>query len=112
MEYQERNIQRVFSIKFNPEDKIIDSLEIFAREKNIRAGLIVYQGALSEGNFVIGFRKYSKSSMDFDRISFHKTLEIIGVGSISWLIIGPKFIFTWEQQGSEKFSLHTLRKPK
>ncbi len=90
MEYEERNIQRVFSIRFTPEDKIVDSLEIFAREKNIRVGLVVYQGALSESNFVLGFRKYSKGSKDFDRVSFNKTLEIIGVGSISWVNNKPK----------------------
>lgn len=90
MEYEERKILRVFSIKFNPGDKIIGSLENFVREKDIRTGVVLYQGAFSEGNLVLGFRKYSKGSLDFDRVSFHKTLEVIGLGSISWVKNKPK----------------------
>ena len=90
MEYQERTVQRVFSIRFSSGDRIIESLEKLVREKNIRTGTIIFLGAFSKGNLVLGFRKYSKAPMDFNRTSFNETQEAVGMGSITWVNDKPK----------------------
>ncbi len=90
MEYQERSVQRVFSVRFSPGDRIMESLEKLIGEKNIRTGIVIFLGAFSKGNLVLGFRKYSRKPMDFDRTSISETHEILGVGSITWVGDKPK----------------------
>ena len=79
MEYQERSVQRVFSVRFSPGDRMIESLEKLIGEKNIRTGIVIFVGAFSKGNLVLGFRKYSRKPMDFDRTSISETHEVLGV---------------------------------
>jgi predicted DNA-binding protein with PD1-like motif len=90
MEYQEKTVQRIFSIRFSGGDRIIESLEKLIEEKNIRAGAILFAGAFSDGNLVSGFRKHSRKPMDFNPMSFSQTQEVIGMGSISWVGDRPK----------------------
>jgi uncharacterized protein len=90
MEYQERTVQRIFSIQFSGGDRIIESLELLIQEKHIRSGAIIFLGALSKGNLVSGFRKYSRTPMDFNPMSFSQTQEVLGVGSITWVSERPK----------------------
>jgi predicted DNA-binding protein with PD1-like motif len=56
MEYQEKTVQRIFSVRFSSGERIIESLEKLIQEKNIRAGAILFAGAFSDGNLVSGFR--------------------------------------------------------
>ena len=90
MEYQERTLQRVFSIRFSKGDRLIESLEKLAEEKGIHTGIILLLGAFSKGNLVLGFRKHSRMPMDFDRTSISETHEIVAVGSISRVNEKPK----------------------
>ena len=90
MEYQERSVQRVFSVRFSPGDRIIEGLERLIAEKNIRTGIVIFIGAFSKGNLILGFRKYTRKSMDFDRTSISETHEVLGVGSITWASGKPK----------------------
>jgi predicted DNA-binding protein with PD1-like motif len=90
MEYQERSVQRVFSIRFSPGDRLIDSLEKLAEEKGLHTGIVLVLGAFSQGNLVLGFRKHSKIPRDFDRTSISETHEVVGVGSLSRVNGKPK----------------------
>ena len=90
MEYQERNVQRVFSIRFSSGDRLIESLEKLADEKGIHTGIVIFLGAFSKGNLVLGFRKHSRMPLDFDRTSISETHEVVGVGSISRVNGKPK----------------------
>ena len=90
MEYQERTIKRIFSIQFSGGDRIIECLEKLSQEKKIRTGAIILLGALSNGNLVSGFRKYSRTPMDFSPMSFSQTQEVVGVGSITWVNEKPE----------------------
>ena len=40
MEYQENNLERIFSIKFSAGEPLIPSLESLIKEKNIGVGII------------------------------------------------------------------------
>ena len=90
MEYQERSVQRVFSVRFSAGDRVMEGLEKLIEEKNIRTGIVIFLGAFSKGNLVLGFRKYSRKPMDFDRTSISETHEVLGVGSITWVDGKPK----------------------
>ncbi len=90
MEYQEKTVQRIFSIRFSGGERIIESLENLIQEKNIRAGAIFFTGAFSGANLVSGFRKHSKMPMDFNPMSFSQSQEVLGIGSISWVNDRPK----------------------
>jgi len=90
MEYQERTVQRVFSIRFSSGDRIIECLEKLVAEKGIQTGIVLFLGAFTEGNLVLGFRKHSKMTGDFDRGTFSGTREALGIGGITWVDGKPK----------------------
>ena len=90
MEYQERSVQRVFTITFSSGDRLIESLEKLAEEKDIQTGIVILVGAFSKGNLVLGFRKYSRKPMDFDRTAISKHHEVMGIGSITRVDGKPK----------------------
>ena len=90
MEYQERTVQRVFSIRFSSGDRIIECLEKLVAEKGIQTGIVLFLGAFTEGNLVLGFRKHSKMAGDFDRGTFSGTREALGIGGITWVDGKPK----------------------
>ncbi len=90
MEYQERTLQRIYSVRFSAGDRIIEDIEKLAREKNIRRAAILFLGAFSKGSFVSGFRKYSRAPVDLNPFSFNDPHEVVGVGSIAWVNDKPK----------------------
>ena len=93
MEYQERRVQRVFSLKFSDGDRMIECVEKLAKEKGIHLGFVIFLGGFSKAELVLGLRKYSKVPGDFDRISFSETHEVVGAGSILWVDGQPKVHF-------------------
>ena len=54
MEYQERTVQRIFTIRFSEGERLIESLENFVREKNIQTGFLIMVGAFLKGDIVLG----------------------------------------------------------
>ena len=90
MEYQERSVQRVFSIVFSKGDRLIESMEKLADEKDIQTGIVILLGAFSKSNLVLGFRKHSRMPRDFDRTSISETHEVMGAGSITRVNGKPK----------------------
>ena len=90
MEYQERTVQRVFSIRFSRGEKIIDCLEKLVAAKEIRTGIVLFLGAFIEGDLVFGFKKDSPVERDFDRGTFSEHREVLGIGGITWMDGKPK----------------------
>lgn len=90
MEYQERALQRVFTVKFSKGDALISNLEALASEKDIQTGIVIILGAFLGGDLVLGFRKHSRIPLDFDRTSINKHHEILAVGSITRINGKPK----------------------
>lgn len=90
MEYQERTVQRVFSIRFSRGEKIIEGLERLVAEKEIRTGIVLILGAFTEGDLVFGFKTDPPVGRDFDRGNFTGQREALGIGSITWVDGKPK----------------------
>jgi predicted DNA-binding protein with PD1-like motif len=90
MEYQERTVQRVFSIRFSRGEKIIECLEKLVAEKGIRTGIVLFLGAFTEGDLVFGVKKHPPAEKDFDRGAFSEHREALGIGGITWADGKPK----------------------
>ncbi len=90
MEYQERSVQRVFSIRFSPGEKIIDCLEKLVAEKEVQTGIVLFLGAFTEGDLVYGFKADPPGERNFDRGAFRGHREVLGIGGITWLDGKPK----------------------
>jgi uncharacterized protein len=90
MEYQERTVQRVFSIRFSRGEKIIDCLEKLVAQKEIRTGIVLFLGAFTQGDLVFGLKKDSPAGRDFDRGTFDGQREVMGIGGITWADGKPK----------------------
>ena len=90
MEYQERTIQRVFTIRFSAGERIIDCLERLVAEKEIRTGIVLFLGAFTESDLVFGFKKDAPGEREFDRGAFRGHREVLGIGGITWRDGQPK----------------------
>lgn len=90
MEYQERTVQRIFSIRFSAGERIVDCLERLVAEKEIRTGIVLFLGAFTAGELVFGFTQDPAGERAFDRGSFNEHREVLGIGGITWQDGKPK----------------------
>ncbi|MBP2029873.1 putative DNA-binding protein with PD1-like motif [Methanohalophilus levihalophilus] len=81
MDYQGGNIGRVFVLKMDHGDNILDEIETFANAESITSAFIFMLGALSEGNVVVGPEKNQMPPTPM-WFRFSDAHEIIGVGNI------------------------------
>jgi predicted DNA-binding protein with PD1-like motif len=51
MKYTQGNIGRIFVLKFNDDDILLDELSRFAKKERLRAAAMVFIGALKKGEF-------------------------------------------------------------
>lgn len=54
MEFIQANIQRVFVLRIDHEEDLLEQLEAFVAKQNIRSAVAYFLGALSEGRMVTG----------------------------------------------------------
>ena len=81
MDYRVGQIGRVFSVRMDHGEDLIESLKTLASKENIRAATFVLLGAIEAGNLVVGpktnERPPNKMWTDFDEAH-----EIVGVGNL------------------------------
>ena len=53
MQYQEGTIGRVFALRLEEGERLPDTLEAFARDKNIGAAMVIYVGGAKEGSRLV-----------------------------------------------------------
>jgi len=56
MQYTKGTIGRIFLLKFNDGDVLLDELNRLARKERLKAGAFVFLGALKRGSLVTGRR--------------------------------------------------------
>ena len=82
MEYSECSIGRVFLVKFEHKDDLIENIRALALKERISFATITFLGALSKGDIVCGPKKTELPALPA-RFSFKKGHEVVGFGTIA-----------------------------
>lgn len=89
MQYTKGTIGRVFLLKFDDGDILLDSLDRFARKEKLKAATLVFIGALKKGDLVTGPRK-PVIPPEPNWVGFDGAWEVMGVGTIFANASGPQ----------------------
>jgi len=83
MKYSEGKIGRTFVLKFEHGDDLLYELKRFVVEKNIRAGIVHFIGALNNAEIVVGPKK---NVLPPDAVwkKFADGREMVGTGTVFW----------------------------
>ncbi|TGC09704.1 PPC domain-containing DNA-binding protein [Methanolobus halotolerans] len=89
MEYAKGSIGRVFSVRLDHGDDLLDELENLAKIEDIRSAVFVLLGAVKEANLVVG-PKEDTVPPETQWVNLNDVHEIIGVGNIFFEEDNPK----------------------
>jgi len=89
MKYTKGSVGRVFLLKFEDGDILIDSLSLFVKQERIKAATIFFIGALKKGNLVTGPKKPVIPPQP-NKVSFKDGWEVMGIGTIFVNSKGPQ----------------------
>ncbi len=81
MKYTKGSIGRVFLVKFDDDDILIDKLSSLARKEKIRSAALIFLGALKKGVMVTG-PKRPVIPPEPNRVNFKDGWEVMGIGTI------------------------------
>lgn len=81
MEYRVGQIGRVFTVRMDHGEDLLESLKTLAAKENIQAATFVLLGAIESGNLVIGPKKNERPPNKM-WTSFEEAHEIVGVGNL------------------------------
>jgi predicted DNA-binding protein with PD1-like motif len=89
MRYTKGNIGRIFVLKFDNDDVVLKELDRFARREKLKSALMIFIGALKEGDMVTGPKKCAiPPEPNWTR--FRDGWEALGVGTIFTNKKGPQ----------------------
>ena len=83
MEYSQGKTGRVFLLRFDHGDDLLEEMKDLARKENIRAATISLLGAVSSGDIVTGPAE-EKIPPEPNEMSFSGGWEAVGTGTIVW----------------------------
>lgn len=89
MNYTKGKIGRVFLLKFNDDDVLLDELDRFARKEKLKAASLVFLGALKKGDLVTGPKK-PVIPPEPNWTNFKDAWEVMGIGTIFANRSGPQ----------------------
>ncbi len=81
MRYTKGSIGRIFLLKFDDDDIVLDELDKFARHEKLKAAVFVFLGALKKGHIVTGPKK-PVIPPEPNWKKFKDGWEVMGVGTI------------------------------
>ncbi|MFA4992193.1 MAG: DUF296 domain-containing protein [Candidatus Omnitrophota bacterium] len=81
MKYTKGSIGRVFVLKFDDRDILLEELKAFIRKEKVRSAAMVFIGALKKGVLVTGPKK-PVIPPEPNRVNFKDAWEAVGVGTI------------------------------
>ena len=83
MQYQEGTIGRVFALRLEDGERLPDTLEAFARDKNINAALVIYVGGAKGGSrLVVGPEAAAGEAIVPLVHTLSGIQEVLGVGTL------------------------------
>ncbi len=89
MEYTKGNIGRLFLLKFEDEDVLLEELSKIAKKENIKSAVFIFLGALKKGHLVTGPKK-PVIPPDPNWVKFKDGWEVMGMGTIFTNKKGPQ----------------------
>ncbi len=89
MKYTKGTIGRVFLLKFEDGDIVIDKLSFLARKERIKAATLIFIGALKKGELVTGPKKPVIPPQP-NKVNFKDGWEVMGIGTIFVNSKGPQ----------------------
>ncbi len=89
MQYTKGFLGRVFLLKFDNNDVLIDSLSNFAKKERLKAATIIFIGALNQGDLVTGPKKPVIPPQP-NKVVFKDGWEVMGIGTIFTNSKGPQ----------------------
>lgn len=103
MKYAQGNIGRLFLLRFEDRDILLDKLSLFAKKEKLKAATLIFLGALKKGDLVTGPRKPVIPPVP-NRVSFDRGWEVMGIGTIFSGKDGPQ-IHIHAAMGKKKSAL-------
>jgi hypothetical protein len=89
MKYTKGSIGRVFLLKFEDKDILIDKLGLFVKKERIKAAAMIFIGALRKGDLVTGPKKPVIPPQP-NKLTFKDGWEVMGIGTVFVNSIGPQ----------------------
>jgi len=89
MKYAQGRIGRVFVLKFDNEDVLLDELSRFIKKEKVKAATVMFIGALKKGTLVTGPRKPVIPPQP-NMMHFQDGWEVMGIGTIFTNKSGPQ----------------------
>ncbi len=89
MKYTKGTIGRVFLLKFEDDDVLIDNLIQLAKKERIKAATLIFIGALKQGDLVTGPKKPVIPPQP-NKLTFKDGWEVMGIGTIFTNSQGPQ----------------------
>jgi len=89
MQYTKGTIGRVFVLKFEDDDVVIDKLSVFLKEERVKSATMIFLGALKKGNLVTGPKKPVIPPQP-NWVAFKDGWEVMGMGSVFTNKTGPQ----------------------
>ncbi len=89
MKYTQGKIGRIFVIKFDDGDVLIEQLKTFAKKEKLKAAVMVFIGALKKGDLVTGPKKPVIPPVP-NEVKFKDAWESLGVATIFTNAEGPQ----------------------
>lgn len=89
MKYTKGTIGRIFLVKFEDDDVLIDNLSCLAKKERINAATLIFIGALKKGELVTGPKKPVIPPQP-NKLTFKDGWEVMGIGTIFTNSKGPQ----------------------
>ena len=89
MKYTKGSVGRIFLIKFDDDDVLLDELDRLARKEKIESATLVFIGALKKGDIVTGPKK-PVIPPEPNWVAFKDAWEVMGIGTIYTNSGGPQ----------------------
>lgn len=89
MKYTQGKVGRVFVLKFDDGDVVLETLSGFVKKEKLKAAVMVFIGALKKGDMVTGPKKPVIPPIP-NKVAFKDAWETLGVGTIFTNAKGPQ----------------------
>jgi hypothetical protein len=89
MKYTKGTVGRVFLVKFEDDDVLIDNLSRLVKKEKVKAATMIFIGALKKGDLVTG-PKQPVIPPQPNKMTFKDGWEVMGIGTIFTNSKGPQ----------------------